>query len=135
MGIMVSSSCCFCCYFLFRDVIPLLQHRVHPMGHSPLKILQHESFPWAPTLHKLLQQLFSHGCSPSGTVCTSVGSPRGKKSCQQICSCLGFSVHGFSGSARSLFQCGPPMESQLSQDSSGGNTLFWSMIDECSDIV
>lgn len=94
MGVMVSSSCCFCCYILFRDVIPLLQRGDPPMGDNPLKTLQCESFTWATILHKLLQQWFSHGYNPSGTVCSNVGSPRGQKSCQQICSCFGFSIHG-----------------------------------------
>lgn len=43
-------------------------------------------------------------------------------------------VHGLPGSARSLLQCGPPMESELSQDSSRTNRFFWSETDECSDI-
>lgn len=74
--------------------IPLLQRGDPPMGDNPLKTLQCESFTWATILHKLLQQWFSHRYNPSGTVCSNVGSPRGQKSCQQICSCFGFSIHG-----------------------------------------
>lgn len=92
MGVMVSSSCCSYCYFLLKEVIPLLQCGVPSMGDSPLKTPQCETFLQATILHKLLQQWFSHGCSPSGTVCFSVGSPQGQKSCQQICSCLGLSM-------------------------------------------
>lgn len=131
---MVSSSCCSYCYFLLGEVILPLQCGAPSMGDSTLKTVQCGTFPRATALHKLLQQWFSRGYSPSGTVCFSVGSPKGQKSCQQICSCLGFSVHGFPGPARSLLQCRHPMESQLSQNFSGGNSLLLSKIDECSDI-
>lgn len=61
------------------------------------------------------------------------GFPTGSEVLPAHLSCLGFSVHGFPWPARSLLQCGPPMESQLSQDSSRGDRLFWSETDECSD--
>lgn len=101
MGVIVS-SCCSCCYFFLREVIPLLQCGVPSMGDSPLKNLQCEPFPHTTVLHKLVQQWFSHGCSPSGTICFSVGSPQGQKSCQQICPCLSFSMHGFPGPCSSV---------------------------------
>lgn len=84
------------------------------------------------------------------TNCPSSGSPMGavfqeqsaslwvphrvRSPASKICSCLGFSSHAFPGPVQSLLQCGLPMESQLSQDSSGRNRLFWSVIDECSNI-
>uniref|UniRef100_A0A8C8E4F2 Caspase activity and apoptosis inhibitor 1 n=1 Tax=Otus sunia TaxID=257818 RepID=A0A8C8E4F2_9STRI len=45
---------------------------------------------------------------PSGTGCSSVGPPRGHKSCQQTCSSVGSSLHGATGPARSLLQHGLP---------------------------
>ena len=39
---------------------------------------------------------------------SSVGPPWGHKSCQQICSSVGSSLHGSAGPARSLLQCGLP---------------------------
>uniref|UniRef100_A0A8C8A6C9 Caspase activity and apoptosis inhibitor 1 n=1 Tax=Otus sunia TaxID=257818 RepID=A0A8C8A6C9_9STRI len=54
----------------------------------------------------------SPGCSPSGTGCSSVGPPRGHKSCQQTCSSVGSSLHGATGPARSLLQHGLPTGSQ-----------------------
>jgi len=50
----------------------------------------------------------STGCSPSGSGCSSVGPPRGHKSCQQTCSCVGSSLHGSAGPARTLLQHGGP---------------------------
>lgn len=114
MGVIVS-SCCSCCYFLLREVIPLLQCGVPSMGDSPLKNLQREPFPRTTVLPKLLQQWFSHGCSPSGTVCFSVGSPQGQKSCQQICSCLSCSMHGFLGACSSVASQGVTVVTGLFQ--------------------
>jgi len=54
------------------------------------------------------------GCSPSGTSCSSMGLPRGHKSCQQTCSRVGSSLHRSTGPARSLLQCGLPIGSQPS---------------------
>jgi len=54
----------------------------------------------------------SIGCRPSGTDCSSLGPPWGHKSCQQTCSSLGFSLHGFAGPGRSLLQHGLPTASQ-----------------------
>jgi len=34
----------------------------------------------------------STGCSPSGTGCSSIGPPRGRKSCQETCSSVGSSL-------------------------------------------
>jgi len=53
------------------------------------------------------------GCSLSGTGCSSVGPPWGHKLCQQTCSGVGSSLHGFAGPARSLPQRGLPTGSQL----------------------
>ena len=39
----------------------------------------------------------STGCSPSGADCSSVGPPRGHKSCQQTCFGVGSSLHGATG--------------------------------------
>ena len=39
----------------------------------------------------------STGCSPSGADCSSVGPPRGHKSCQQTCFSVGSSLHGATG--------------------------------------
>jgi len=54
-----------------------------------------------------------HECSPPGTDCSNVGPPRGHKSCQKICSSVGFSLHRSTGPARSLLQCKLPTGSQL----------------------
>ena len=54
----------------------------------------------------------SMGCSPSGTDCSSVGPPRGHKSCQKTCSSVGSSLHGATGPARSLLQHELPTGSQ-----------------------
>jgi len=55
----------------------------------------------------------STGCSPSGTGCSSLGPPRGHKSCQQTCSGVGSSLHGSAGPASSLLQRRLPTGSQL----------------------
>uniref|UniRef100_A0A8C0F7B9 Uncharacterized protein n=1 Tax=Bubo bubo TaxID=30461 RepID=A0A8C0F7B9_BUBBB len=91
---------CFCRSFLLRGrtrhTLPLLQCGVPPTGDTP------PSTSWVP----------SPGCSPSGTGCSSVGPPRGHKSCQQTCSSVGSSLHGATGPARSLLQHGLPTGSQ-----------------------
>jgi len=43
----------------------------------------------------------SAGCSPSGTVCSSVGPPRGHKPCQQTCSGMGCSPQVLPGTCSS----------------------------------
>ena len=53
----------------------------------------------------------STACSPSGADCSSVGPPRGHKSCQKTCS-VGSSLHGSTGPARNLLQWGLPTGSQ-----------------------
>lgn len=131
---MVSSSCCSYCYFLLKEVIPLLQCGVPSMGDSPLKTPQCETFLQATILHKLLPpavvlpwvQSFKNSL-------LQCGFPTGSEVLPADLLLLGL-VHGLPGPARSLLQCGPPMESELSQDSSRTNRLFWSETDECSDI-
>jgi len=77
------------------------------------EFLQHGSFPWATVLHKLFQHVVpSMGCSPSGTDCSSVGSPWGHKSCQETFSIVGSSLHGSTGPGRSLIQHRLPTGSQ-----------------------
>jgi len=78
------------------------------------KLLQRESLPRAAALHELPQ----HGspptrCSPSGTGCSSMGTPRGHEPFQQTCSGMGSSLHRSAGPGRSLLQCGLPTVSQL----------------------
>jgi len=48
------------------------------------------------------------GCSSSGMGCSSVGLPWGYKSCQQICSSVGSSLHKSSDPGRSLLLCRGP---------------------------
>jgi len=92
-----------CHSFLLRGMtphtLPLLQREVPPMGDSSPRT--------APAW------VLPAGCSPSGTECSSVGPPRGHKFCQQACSSMGSSLHGFTGLARSLLQHGLAMGSQL----------------------
>ena len=77
------------------------------------QLLPQESFPRAAVLHQLLQRgVPPTGCRPSGRDCSSVGPPRGHKSCQQTCSGVGSSLHGATGPARSLLQRGLPTGSQ-----------------------
>jgi len=55
-------------------------------------------------------------CSSTGSLpwrqssvnCSSVGPPQGHKPCQQTCSSVGSSLHGSTGSGRSLLQHGAP---------------------------
>lgn len=51
---------------------------------------------------------------PSGTGCSSTGPLQGHKPRQQTCSRVGSSLHGSTGPARTLLQCGLPMGSQPS---------------------
>ena len=50
----------------------------------------------------------STGCTPSGTGCSSMDPPRGRKPCQKTCPGMDSSLHGPTGSSRSLLQCGSP---------------------------
>jgi len=68
------------------------------------ELLQCGYFPWADFFMKCSSVGPSMGCSPSGTACSSMGPPWGHKPCQQTCSSMGFSLHGFTGPARSLLQ-------------------------------
>jgi len=67
------------------------------------------------------------GCSPAGTDCFGVGPSQGHKSCQQICSSVGFSLHGSTGPAKTLLQCRLSMGSQTPLGISTCSTLGSSM--------
>jgi len=57
--------------------------------------------------------IFSTGC-PSGTGCSSMGSPRDQKPCQQTCSGMGSCLQGSTSPGRNLLQRRLPMGSQPS---------------------
>jgi len=78
--------------------LPLLQHGVPHTGDSSPQTAPKWSLP--------------RGCSPSGTDCSSVGSPWGHKSCQQTCSSVDSSIHRSTGPARTLVQHELSMGSQ-----------------------
>ena len=67
---------------------------------------------WGPSHGRQSSMNFSN-MSPSHRLqflvnCSSVGPPQGHKCCHQTCSNVG-SIHGSTGPARSLLQCGLPM--------------------------
>jgi len=91
MGVAVSSS---------RVVSGLLP----PQGRTPhiFPLPQHESFPPAQVLHELPQRAsLPTGCSPSGTGCSSVGPPQGRKPAPAWAPLS-------AGPTRSLLQCRLP---------------------------
>lgn len=80
-----------------REVLPLLQHLVCPMGETGFhELLQHGLFPGAAVFHGLLQPRFlSTGCSPAGAACSSLGAPLDPESCQPSCSSVGSFLQSF----------------------------------------
>ncbi|KAM9590846.1 uncharacterized protein ACIBXB_005895 [Morphnus guianensis] len=117
MGFTVSSShVIFCRFILLRGrthhTLPLLQRGVPPTGDSPPRTSPTWVLPTGCSSSRTAPAwVLSTVCSPSGTDCSSVGPPRGHKSCQKICS-VGSSLHRSAGPARSLLQRRVPTGSQ-----------------------
>ncbi|KAM9662266.1 uncharacterized protein ACIBXB_013160 [Morphnus guianensis] len=95
-----------------HHTLPLLQRGVPPTGDSPPRTSPTWVLPRGCSSSRTAPAwVLSTACSPSGAHCSSVGPPRGHKSCQKTCS-VGSSLHRSAAPARSLLQCGVPTGSQ-----------------------
>jgi len=130
---------CLCHSFLLRGrtphTLPLLQRGVTPMGDSSPQNVPKWVLPTSSSSSQTAPECVpSTRCSPSGTDCSSMGPPRGHKSCQQTRSSVTSSVHRPTGPARSLLQCGLSVGSQPPS----GVHLLWDrvlhglQVDSCS---